>query len=81
MYSEKEVSRDAFLNLIRVLDLDEGIRIDNKENKMFVNKSVNRYCIDISKNNKDEFFYFTDSKKVIDFLNERMDPVCKIYSY
>ncbi len=53
MYSEKEVSGDAFLNLIRVLDLDEGIRIDNKENKMFVNKSVNRYCIDISKNNKD----------------------------
>jgi len=81
MYCEKEISKDAFPKLIDKLDLDEGIRIENKGDLIFLNKTANRYCINISKKNKDEFFYHNNSDEVINFLNERMDPDCKIFSY
>ena len=81
MYYEKEISKNAFPKLINKLDLDEGIRIENKDNLIFLNKTANRYCINISKKNKDEFFYHNNSDEVINFLNERMDPDCKIFSY
>ena len=81
MYREKEVSSNDFAKLVGVLDLDEGIRIENKENLIFLNKNANRYCVNISTEDKDEFFYYNSEQQVLSFLKERMDSNCKIFSY
>lgn len=81
MYREKEVSNNDFAKLVSILDLDEGIRIENKANLIFLNKSANSYCINISTKDKDEFFYYNNEQQVLSFLKERMDSDCKIYSY
>ncbi len=81
MYQEKEVSKNQLAKLVQVLDLDEGIRIENKENMMFVNKSAKRYCINISVKGKEEFVYCNSPQEVLDFLKDKLDPSCKIISY
>lgn len=80
-YQEKEVSKNQLAKFIQVLDLDEGIRIENKDNMIFLNKSAKRYCIDICTDGKDAFVYRDKPTEVIDFLKDKMDAGCKIFSY
>ena len=81
MYKEKEISKKQLPKFVKVLDLDEGIRIENKSNMIFLNRLSKRYCIDICKDRKDTFIYKTSEKEVIDFLRDKMDNTCKIFSY
>jgi hypothetical protein len=80
-YQEKEVSKDHLARLLQVLDLDEGIRIENNSYMIFVNRSAKRYCINISRPAKEEFIYYNSSTEVLDFLKDRLDNACKIFSY
>ena len=80
-YQEIEVSRDQLTKLVQVLDLDEGIRIENKSYMIFVNKSAKRYCINISRQGKEEFIYRNSSTEALNFLKDKMDDACKIFSY
>jgi hypothetical protein len=80
-YQEREVSKDQLAKLVQVLDLDEGIRIENKSYMVFVNKSAKRYCINISIQGKEEFVYHKSSVDAFDFLKDKMDDACKIFSY
>jgi len=80
-YQEREVSRDHLAKLVQVLDLDEGIRIENKSYMIFMNKSAKRYCINISRQGKEEFIYRNSSTEALDFLKDKMDDACKIFSY
>jgi hypothetical protein len=80
-YQEKEITKDHLEKAIRVLDLDEGIRIENKSNMIFVNKSAKRYCVNISTNNKEEFSHFINAEEVLNFLKSNMEQDCKIFSY
>lgn len=80
-YQEREVSKDQLAKLVQVLDLDEGIRIENKSYMIFVNKSAKRYCINISRQGKEEFIYHNSSVEVLDFLKDKMDDAYKIFSY
>ena len=80
-YQEKEISKNRLEKFIQVLDLDEGIRIENKSNMFFVNKSAKRYCINTSTKEKEEFSYHASAVEVISFLKDKMDSDCKIFSY
>lgn len=80
-YQEKEISNNQLEKLLQTLDLDEGIRIENKSNIIFLNRSAKRYCVNISSQGKEEFFYHNSAKEVLDFLNGKMDETSKIFSY
>ena len=80
-YQEKEISRNHLEKSIQVLDLDEGIRIENKYNMIFVNKTAKRYCINTSTKGKEEFAYRNSVPEVMDFLEDKMAKDCKIFSY
>jgi len=80
-YQEREISKDQLAKIVQVLDLDEGIRIENKSYRIFVNKSAKRYCINISGQGKEEFVYHNSPVEVLDFLKDKMDDTCKIFSY
>ena len=80
-YQEREVPKDQLAKLVQVLDLDEGIRIENKSYMIFVNKSAKRYCINISRQGKEEFIYRNSPAEVLDFLKDKMNDAYKIFSY
>ncbi|MEX0910612.1 MAG: hypothetical protein WDZ43_00570 [Nitrosopumilaceae archaeon] len=80
-YQEREIFKDHLAKLVQVLDLDEGIRIETKSYMIFVNKSAKRYCINISRQGKEKFIYHNSSTEVLDFLKDKMDDACKIFSY
>lgn len=80
-YQEKEITKNQLAKFVQVLDLDEGIRIENKVNMIFLNKSAKRYCINTSIQEKEEFVYRNTASEVLDFLKDKMDEGCKIFSY
>ncbi len=80
-YQEREISRDSLEKYLKVLDSDEGIRIENKDEFIFINKTSRRYCIDVSKNNHDEFFYMNDLRDALHFLKDKINLTSKIFSY
>ena len=80
-YQERVISKNQLEKSILVLDLDEGIRIENKSNMIFVNKTAKRYCVNISTKEKEEFAYRNSHVEVLDFLKDKMDKDCKIFSY
>ena len=80
-YQEKEISKNQLEKLLQTLDLDEGIRIENKSNIIFLNKSAKRYCVNISSQGKEEFFYHDTVKEVFNFLNGKIDDTSKMFSY
>ncbi|MGI0093983.1 MAG: hypothetical protein ACREA8_07765 [Nitrosotalea sp.] len=80
-FKERTVPKDNLEKILRVLDSDEGVRIDNELNHIFVNKTSKRYCIDISTNNKDEFIYKNSIDEVINFLKNHMNESSKIFAY
>jgi hypothetical protein len=80
-YQEREISKNQLEKLLQTLDLDEGIRIENKLNIIFLNRSAKRYCVNISAQGKEEFFYHNSVKEVLDFLNGKIDEASKIFSY
>lgn len=79
-YQEREISSENLEKQLKVLDSDEGIRLENKNEFIFINKTSKRYCIDISKNNHDEFLYMSTVQEVLDFLADRI-KTSKIFSY
>ena len=80
-YQEKEISKNQLEKFIQVLDLDEGIRIENKLNMIFLNKSAKRYCVNIDTDGKNVFVYYNSPAEVLDFFKNTVDDICKIYSY
>lgn len=80
-YHEREISKDKLQRHLQVLDSDEGIRIDNKEERIFVNKTSQRYIVNISKNDLDQFFYQNNLDEVMHFLADKIGPSSKIFSY
>lgn len=80
-YQEREISQDILQKYLRVLDSDEGIRIDNKDGQIFINKTSQRYCIEITKNGLDQFFYQNNLEDTICFLSDKIGHASKIFSY
>jgi len=80
-YQEREISKNQLEKLLQTLDLDEGIRIENKSDIIFINRSAKRYCVNISSQGSEEFFYHASVSEVLDFLNKKIDQTSKIFSY
>lgn len=80
-YQEREIAKDSLPKHLRVLDSDEGIRIEDKIGFVFINKISRRYCVNVSKNGFDEFFYMYNADDVLNFLANKIDPLSKIFSY
>lgn len=80
-YQEREITRDRLEKYLRVLDSDEGIRIDNKTERIFVNKTSSRYIVNITKNDLDQFVYLNNLDDVMRFLAEKIDTSSRIFSY
>jgi len=80
-YQEREITKDKLEKYLRVLDSDEGIRIDNETEHIFVNKTSHRYVVNVSKNGLDQFFYLNKLDEVMHFLAEKIDSSSRIFSY
>ena len=80
-YQEREISKNQLEKILQTLDLDEGIRIENKSNMIFLNRSAKRYCINISTQGNEEFFYRDNVKGVLDFLNDKIEQTSTIFFY
>lgn len=80
-YQEREISKNQLEKLLQILDLDEGIRIENKSNMIFINRSAKRYCVNMSTQGNEEFFYHNSVKEVLGFLNGKIDQAHRIFSY
>ena len=80
-FQEKTISREDLEKFLRTLDSDEGIRIDNGANHIFVNKTSKRYCVDMSIDNKDEFIYKNSVAEVMDFLKDHINQTSRIFAY
>jgi hypothetical protein len=80
-YHERSITKENLEKFLTNLDSDEGIRIDNESDHIFINKTSKRYCIDISRGNKDEFVYKNTVKETIDFLNNQITQKSKIFVY
>ena len=80
-YQEREISKNQLEKILQTLDLDEGIRIENKSNMIFLNRLAKRYCVNISTQSKEEFFYRDNVRDVLDFLNEKIEEPSAIFSY
>lgn len=80
-YQEKEITKNQLAKFVQILDLDEGIRIENKNNMVFLNKSAKRYCINTVTQEKEEFVYKNTASEVLDFLKDKMNEECRIFSY
>ncbi len=80
-YQEHSIQFEDLSKYITNLDSDEGIRIDNPDGKIFVNKIASRYTILVSKNESDEFFYFHDSVQVLNFLKNNTKSQSKVVVY
>jgi hypothetical protein len=80
-YSEREISREDLEKFLKILDSDEGIRIDDKSGHIFINKSSKRYCINTSTASEEKFVYKNNVEEVINFLKDNVSQTSKIYSY
>jgi hypothetical protein len=80
-YHERSISRYDLEKFLRILDSDEGIRIDNQSSYIFINKTSKRYCINTSNAGKEEFVYKNNVEEVMDFLKSRIEQTSKIFSY
>lgn len=81
IFQERHISKENLEKFLKTLDSDEGIRIDNDANHIFVNKTSKRYCIDISTGDKDEFIYKNSTAEVMDLLKIHINQASKIFSY
>lgn len=80
-YQEREIKLEVLEKHLRVLDSDEGIRIETGDQVIFINKTSRRYCIDISKDGHDEFLYMNDLSEVLRFLANKIVPSASIFLY
>ncbi len=80
-YQEHSIEFADLQKYIERLDSDEGVRIDNPDGKIFVNKIARRYTILVTKNGYDEFFYFYEPVEALNFLKNNIENHSKIFAY
>ncbi len=80
-YQDRVISQIDLGKFLKTLDSDEGIRIENKNYFVFINKISKRFCINIENNNKEEFFYKYNENEVMDLLSKHLDESSKIFFY
>jgi hypothetical protein len=80
-YHEREISKENLEKFLKVLDSDEGIRIDDKSGHIFINKTSKRYCINTSTASDEKFVYKNSVEEVMSFLKDHTSQASRIFSY
>lgn len=80
-YNEREISKEDLEKFLKILDSDEGIRIDDKLGHIFINKTSKRYCINTSTSGEEKFVYKNNVEEVMSFLKDHTSQTAKIFSY
>ena len=80
-YHEREISKENLERFLKILDSDEGIRIDDKSGHIFINKTSKRYCINTSTAGEEKFVYKNSVDEVISFLKDNTSETSKIFAY
>ena len=80
-YSEREISKEDLEKFLKILDSDEGIRIDDELGHIFINKTSKRYCINTSTSGEEKFVYKNNVEEVMSFLKDHTSQAVKIFSY
>ena len=80
-YREREISKDNLEKFLKILDSDEGIRIDDKSDHIFINKTSKRYCINTSTADEEKFVYKNSVDEVMSFLKDHTSQAAKIFAY
>jgi hypothetical protein len=80
-YHEREISKENLEKFLKILDSDEGIRIDDKSGHTFINKASKRYCINTSIAGEEKFVYKNNVEEVMSFLKDHVNQTAKIFSY
>ena len=81
IYKEKVIQKENLEKFLHTLDSDEGVRIDNESDHVFINKASKRYCINVSVDNNDEFIYKNSADEVMGFLKNYLKQTTKIVTY
>ena len=81
IYHEREISKENLEKFLKVLDSDEGVRMDDKSGYIFINKTSKRYCINISTASDEKFVYKNSVEEVMSFLKDHISQASKIFSY
>lgn len=88
-HCSKVKARDLRRKLLS-LDIDEGLRIENRTHdiRLFVNKSASGIFIlqlckhkDSKEKSNNNFFYFDSGEKVIKFIKNKFERNFSIWSY
>ena len=80
-YNEREISKEDLEKFLKILDSDEGIRIDDELGHIFINKTSKRYCINTSTSGEEKFVYKNNVEEVMSFLKDHTSQAAKIFSY
>ncbi len=80
-YQEHKIQFDDLQKYITLLDSDEGIRVVNPDSRIFVNKTSRKYTVMISKGNMEEFAYFYDPMKIVDFIKNNIREESEFFTY
>jgi peptide methionine sulfoxide reductase MsrB len=80
-YNEREISKEDLEKFLKILDSDEGIRIDDELGHIFINKTSKRYCINTSTSGEERFVYKNSVEEVMSFLKDHISQMPKIFSY
>ena len=80
-YNEREISKEDLEKFLTILDSDEGIRIDDELDHIFINKASKRYCINTSTASEEQFIYKNNVEEVMSFLKDHTSKTAKIFSY
>ena len=80
-YSEREISKEDLEKFLTILDSDEGIRIDDELDHIFINKASKRYCINMSTTSEEKVIYKNNVEEAMSFLKDHTSHSAKIFSY
>lgn len=80
-YQEREISKESLGGHLKVLDSDEGVRIETKDGNFYVNRTARRYCVNESSNGQENFTFMDGLDQVLTFLAAKIGPESRIFSY
>ncbi len=80
-YQEHKIQFGDLPKYIALLDSDEGIRVNNSNERIFVNRIARKYTVMILKDSIEEFFYFYDPIQVLNFIKNNIKNESEFFLY
>ena len=74
----ERIKQSELISRLPTLDIDEGIRIENAGNKMFVNRNASGVFV-VQYDN--EFLYLQTARQVLSAVKSRFPKKCTVWAY